>query len=226
MSIPEYDESADTFATEWTAALAHPRVRQLKRLSLPVWNATSTVVLAGTAELAGLESLDVSLVPDGGEWDNAAGERLLALALSPHLAGLTELTAWGGVRAEFAVVAPTWCRLRKLDLELTPVATAVLALEYCDDLTDLDDLRLSGLQFDADTIGILVRAPLLKRVRHLALQGWCEDRSLLKRLVGAVNADRIETFAFGPGQVYPPLGAWADGTAELRAAFGDRLRLL
>ena len=97
LHLSEYgDINNSHFADELANALAFPRIRQLKRLSTPVWNDREAEVVARAENLVGLEALEVHLhsMMQVAEMlqDNddiaGAGRRLAMMARSHHLAGL------------------------------------------------------------------------------------------------------------------------------------------
>jgi len=170
-----------------------------------------------------LESLRIDL-PWIDEDDDDFDQRrwLEELARSPHLAGLRRLKVTAKVPPDGMVPLiekPTWANLRHLDLDFLS-GSRCDALLRSDYLSELEELRLTGVRLATETVQALVSAPLLKRVRHLALRGGYEDGRVLVPLVDAVDPARIETFAIGI-QYFPERAANA-----LRAKFDDRVRFL
>ncbi len=139
-----------------------------------MWDDRSAELVAGAANLAGLEALHVSLLPEESDDRAGAGRRLAILARSPHLAGLTELTVRGGIGArgiEALVRNPTWTGLRKLDISTRGWSPDVFA--DADALPELVELRLSDFDYSAHELAALRRSPLLKQLRHFAVSsGW------------------------------------------------------
>jgi hypothetical protein len=218
------------FEGELARAAASPRLRQLKRLSIPLRSDHAAEVVANAANLAGLEALEVEMYPFlldadmllGAEDVDAAGRRIATLARSPHLAGLKELKVVGTLDSagmEAAIRSPTWTGLRKLDLDMDVRPGELDPLSGPDDLPELEELRLAGVSFSVAQVAAFVRSPLLKRLRHFAVRGG-PPRSVDIEIAGAVDPDRIETFAIG-GSETPPRVA-----AMLRDRFGDRFRVL
>jgi hypothetical protein len=222
----EYDPR---FTRDLTRTMQSPRLRQLKRLSIPLWSHRAAEVIASAANLEGLEALAVSLQPaavdDDMEFGNAdlavATERVAMLARSPHLAALRELKVIGGLDAagvETILRGSTWTGLRKLDLEAA-WPSDLLPLDGPDDLSQLEELRLSGLRYTVAQVAAFARSPLLKRLRHFALRGG-PNLSVDFDIAHAIDPDRIETFAIGEKELQT-------GVAEkLQAHFGDRFRIL
>lgn len=215
----------ENFATELELIFAVPRVQQLKELIVTIGNDRAAEVLAGAANLAGLESLWVGLSSAAGLEES--GRWLTFLARSPRLAGLKKLIVFSpaSLRGLAALVQnPTWTGLQKLDLYLQNDYERLDPLASADGLPQLDDVTIGGIRLDREDIAALVAAPMLKRVRHFSLQGSFPDRAALSQLTGAVDRDRIETFFLGLPPVDVP-GA-PDGTAALREHFGAKLRVI
>jgi hypothetical protein len=70
---------------------------------------------------------------------------------------------------------------------------------------------------------VLVKSPLLKRLRHFSLAGTPYYQPTLARLAEALDANRIESFLLRLPNI--DLGG-AAGTEPLRAKFGDKFRIL
>ena len=220
------DERTSLQAGELERVVSAPRARQLTRLTVPAVDEPAAEALAGAANLAGLEALEVQVLHDESEDRESAGRRLAALARSRHLAGLKALTLTGGSDAPglSAVLRnPTWTGLRKLDIELWYSYDSLDPLAEADGLPLLEDVALGGIRLTAAEADALVRSPLLKRLRHFSLRCGPEDRSVLARLAGAVDVARIETFALTLPPLFPP---GPDGTAALRKHFGGKLRVV
>ncbi len=182
-----------------------------------MWDDRSAELVAGAANLAGLEALHVSLLPEESDDRAGAGRRLAILARSPHLAGLTELTVRGGIGArgiEALVRNPTWTGLRKLDISTRGWSPDVFA--DADALPELVELRLSDFDYSAHELAALRRSPLLKQLRHFAVSSGWEAADF--EIADAVDPDQIETFAIGRS---PPRVVMM-----LRERFGDKLRHL
>ena len=181
--------------------------------------------LTNADNLAGLESLAVSVGDHDLEADRQdAGQRLAALAASPHLANLKELSVTGGIDANglAAVLRGRWTGLRTLELELQN-DDRLNPLAEPDGLRELEELRLLGVQLTGAVLSTFTRSPLLKRVKHFAVRGGPIDRTTLPKLVAAVDRDRIETFVL----ILPPHERLREYAAELlRQWFGDRARII
>ena len=210
-------ETQDYFADELAAAVVLPRMRQLKRLTIPVPSERVAQTLAGAPNLSELTALDVHLLT---EFEDDASSRWLAiLARSPYLAGLHELSVSGlsAVGLEAAIRNPTWKRLRKLELDVQ-FCDGLDQLADTDDLPELDELRLTGIRYSTRELAALARSPLLKRLRHFAARsfGFSADFDIAY----AVDSDRIETFAIWSSDAAPRV------VAMLKERFGNKFRLL
>ncbi len=228
--VPPQGDLALAFANEFARAVVSSRMRQLKRLSIPLWSDRAAEVVAGAVNLAGLEALEVELQPGavdddeyyGGEDLRAASQRIEMLARSPYLGGLRELTVTGGIdpsAIDAAIRNPTWTGLRKLDFKVWSWPDRRDLLEAADDLPELEELRLAGVSYRVGQVAAFVRSPLLKRLRHLAVRGG-PDRSVDVDNADAVDPDRIETFAIGEKELQTGVAA------KLQDHFGDRFRVL
>jgi len=213
---------------ELARALASPRIRQLKRLRVPVWSDRTAEIVAAAGNLAGLETLEVELEPadlDVLEVNaDVAGpsRRITTLAGSPHLAGLRELRVVGPLDAAGVAATlrdPTWTGLRKLDLQVALPWGHDDPLSGPDDLPELEELRLTGVSYSVGQMAAFARSPLLKRLRHFAVRGFPE-LAADEEIADAVDPDRIETFAIGDRETPRRVEAY------LRDRFGDRFRLL
>ncbi|MCI0699580.1 MAG: TIGR02996 domain-containing protein [Planctomycetia bacterium] len=227
LGMPGYLDNPDPltiFADELAALTTAPRTRQLTRLAITVWSDRAAEIVASAESLSGLESLEVSLMTDNSDEGESAGWRLAILSRSPHLAGLKELTVNGVLNAAgiaAAIQKPTWTGLRKLELDLQ-FSTRLDCLDHPDGLPMLEDFTLAGININAEEIAVFLRSPLLKRLTHFTLRGHPNNRTLLSRLIDAVDANRIETFSLAlPITPATPL----DGVAQLRRHFGDKLRV-
>jgi hypothetical protein len=218
------------FTHEFTRAVIAHRMRQIKRLSIPLGSHRAAELLAGAENLAALEALEVSLQPAavdddmeyGSEDLAVASERLAMLARSPYLAGLRELMVVGGLDAagvEAAIRNPTWTGLRKLDFRVWSWPDWGDLLEAPDDLPELEELRLSGVSYSVAQVAAFARSQLLKRLRHFAVRGG-PNRSVDFDIAHAVDPDRIETFAIGEKELQTGVAA------KLQNHFGDRFRIL
>jgi hypothetical protein len=201
-----------------------PRVRQLERLTLPIWTEQATVTVASAANLAGLDSLQLDLAP---EFDEAPAQgRLAALARSPHLVGLRELAVGPNIldpdSLRVLVRGAAWKGLRRLALPACYLRAEQWAGLFTDaTLPELEELHLPPILLNRYVIDGFVRSSLLKQLRHLSL--WVVNvRALsdayVRRLADIVDPERIETFALFPDHKTPAL-------EELRKRFGDRLRM-
>jgi hypothetical protein len=228
--MPVQGNLALTFGDELARAVTFPRMRQLKRLRVPLWSDQAAEAVAGAANLAGLEALTVELatqaIDDGVMFGTedlaAAGERLAMQARSPHQAGLRELTVVceldaAGIQAVFR--NPTWTGLRKLDFSLPSLPGHFDPSTGPDDLPELEELRLSGVSFSMAQMAAFARSPLLKRLRHFAVRGF-PTLAVDVEIAAAVDPNRIETFAIGMRETSPRVAGL------LRERFGDRVRLL
>jgi uncharacterized protein (TIGR02996 family) len=228
LRVPWYGNEFAMFADELARVVVSPRIRQLKRLDIPVWSDRAAEVVAAAANLAGLESLAVELEPPDPDilavdpYPAGSGRRLAILARSPHLAGLRELRAVGSIDSdgvETAVRNPIWSGLRKLDLDTRAWPADLEVLTGPVDLLELEDLRLSGISYSVAQVAALGRSPLLKRLRHFAVRGG-PPLSADEDIADAVDPDRIETFAIGASETPPRVAGL------LRKQFGDRFRIL
>jgi uncharacterized protein (TIGR02996 family) len=212
------------FADQVAEAVSAMPTKRLKRLYLQVWTDSVARAVAGAAHLAGLTALEVSILPGLHDDDRAgASRRLATLARSPHLAGLRELAVYGGADAVGigAVLRnPTWKHLRKLELDLRGWDGMPDLFAGADELPELEEVRFTGVRYDAWTLDALAHSPLLKRVRHFAVRGTYRGGPLPRSLARAVDPDRIETFAIDARDVP------ARVVEYLRAKFGDRFRPL
>jgi uncharacterized protein (TIGR02996 family) len=207
--------------TDVSGVLAAPCAPMLKHWTAPIRSAQSAESIASSKALSALESLEFSI---GYERQQ---EILAPLVRGPALARLKHLTVSGPASAGTTHVicrAPVWSGLRSLHFVLGWGATSIGALASADGVSDLPELsecRITGLQFTPQSVGELVHAPALKRLRHFALLGgvYNDGRALLP-LVDAADPARIETFAIGI-PYFPERAANA-----LRAKFGDRVRFL
>jgi uncharacterized protein (TIGR02996 family) len=214
--------SGFTVSGAWThevpSVLATPCASRLRHLSVPVRDVQNAAELGASKELQRLESLEVEFIYSSPE------TRLSALARGPSFAGLQRLAVQAGLSATgMSAICqhPTWTHLRALDLSFWGRESSIYALATDDVLPDLEECRLTGLNFTPNTVADLVRAPALKRVRHLALLGGTyRDGRVLLPLVDVADPARIETFAIGV-PYFPERAADA-----LRAKFGDRVRFL
>ncbi|MBP3957930.1 TIGR02996 domain-containing protein [Gemmata sp. G18] len=219
------DEVVYQFVDHTAMVMRYARLARLKRLALQVWTDQAARAVASCAHLAGLVELEVSLAKDLSSGVGAA-RRLLTLSRSPHLAGLRSLTITGPFEAngiESTIRYATWTGLRKLVLvalrseselnDLTPFSGP-------DNLPELEEFRLMGVHLTPDQINILVRSPLLKRVKHYAHRGtYTDDFGSIIRLSEVVDPIKIETFSIEGNDIdLPPHLA-----AILREKFGDRL---
>jgi uncharacterized protein (TIGR02996 family) len=227
LDTPSYHGVADpfaAFANNLATVVTAPRARQLKRLNVLLWTDRAAEVLASAANLAGLEALEVSMPDEYSEDPEATGRRLAILAGSPRLAGLKELSVHGDLDTNglaTAIQNPTWKDLRKLELDTVSFIERVDPLAGPDGLPMLDDLNL-GTRIDTQTVAVLVRSPLLKRLRHFRLRVYPLDPAALPALANVVDASRIETFAL----MLPANGLQVpDGIASLRRHFGNKLRV-
>ena len=220
------DQGPTASANDLTLVVNSPRARQLKRLAVSVWDDRAAELLASTASFAGLESLGVFLEREVGRDPVGASRRLATLARSPHLAGLKELDIQGSLDPDGIAAAgrqPTWTGLRKLSLGLSFGYNRLDPLAEPDGVPQLDDLRLNDVWINAAEVDVLVRSPLLKRLRHFALAGAANYRPVLALLTSALDITRIETFSLALPRVELP---GSDGTDALRQHFGDKLQLL
>jgi hypothetical protein len=212
------------FADQVAEAVTAMPTKRFKRLYLQVWTDNVARAVAAAAHLASLTTLQVSILPGLHNDDRAAAaRRLTTLARSPHLAGLRELSVFGRADAaglEAVLRNPIWKHLRKLELDLRGWYGQPDLFTDVDDLPELEEVRLTGFQYDTAILAALARSPLLKRVRHFAVQGVYRGGPLPHALTRVVDPDRIETFAFDVRD------APARVVKELRAQFGDRFRLL
>jgi len=193
----ETGTSDPILVTPHLALCGNPQTQRLKRLRIRLaWNEAAEEV-ANAAPLSGLMSLQVALVSLRDLDRVGAGHRLAILSRSPHLAGLKELSAYGGLSADGVAAAiqnPTWSGLRKLELGLQSFHDALVPFAGPSALDELNELRLLGVRLDHSTVAALARSALLKRVRHFALSGGPINRETLPPLIAAVDRERIETF--------------------------------
>lgn len=87
-------------------------------------------------------------------------------------------------------------------------------------LPNLEEVRLSGIQFEASQLGSLADAPLLKQLRHFAIDADYDGVFDASFLVDAIDPERIETLAIRVGRLPVPV------VKRLRSRLGDRLRSL
>jgi uncharacterized protein (TIGR02996 family) len=216
------------FTNEFARAVVSPRMSQLKRLSIPLWSDQAAEVVAGASNLAGLDALEVELQVSDPEFlsvdadPEGPGRRLAMLARSPYLSGLRELTLKGQLHTEGIVIAirnPTWTGLRKLELEGWLWPEHPDSLNECDDVPELEELRLTGISYTVAQVAAFARSPLLKRLRHFAVRGG-PSRSVDFDIADAVDPDRIETFAIGEMELQTGVDT------KLQSRFGDRFRVL
>jgi hypothetical protein len=232
LRVPCFDDEQVNarYAGEFELMLDHPRLNQLKRLSIPLWSDRAAEVVAGAERLAGLIALEVELQPaaidDDAYYGSAdlavASQRIAMLARSPYLARLRELTVVGGIDdscIDAAIRNPTWTGLRKLDFRVWFWPDRRSLLEAPDDLPELEELRLSGVSYSVAQVSAFARSPLLKRLRHFALRGG-PNLSVDFDIARAVDPARIETFAIGAPETSPRV------RAMLQDHFGDRFRIL
>ena len=228
LRVTPQGDLALAFANEFARAVVSPRMRQLKRLSIPLWSDRAAEVVATAENLAALKALEVELHPATVDYDvyhgsqelSAASQRIEMLARSPHLAGLRELTVIGGINdiaIDAAILNPTWTGLRKLDFRVWSWPERRDLLEAADDLPELEELRLSGVSYSVGQVAAFARSPLLKRLRHFAVRGG-PYRSVDVDIADAVDPDRIETFAIGEKELQTGVAA------QLEKRLGDRFR--
>ncbi len=223
---PARSDEGAPLTGEFEAVVASPAARRLKRLSIPVLGDEVADALAAAAALAGLEQLDVALPTGDERAAEVAAGLLRILARSPHLAGLRGLTVEGGLNTdgmEALVCGPAWTGLRKLglsacdfDLE-SPVNGGRAVFLAAATLNDLDELYLDGVLSHEPLIALAASA-LPRQLRHFRGKSRFGPEPFLD-LAGALDADRVETVAFG-GIDFPE-----SDLRFLRGRFGDRLRL-
>lgn len=221
-SLFAFDANGLVFTNLFRSITKSWQMPHIRVLSLPVWQDQSAEEIGNTAALAGLETLDVSLLPEESDDRTGASRRLAILARSPHLAGLTGLAVNGGLDANgltAALQSPTWAGLRKLELDLQYNHGRLDPLGEPAALTSLDDFRLSGVHLDDAATTALARSGLLKRVRHFAFAGRPIDGATLPKLAGALDPDRIETFTLA----LPPYDPFREYAVKLLWQwFGNR----
>ncbi|VTR91036.1 unnamed protein product [Gemmata massiliana] len=200
--------------SELRHVLAASFAPRLKHLVVPFWNDVGAAALGSPDVLPRLESLNVTL----------NGNSVTALARGTGLARLRHLAIHGwssSADLNAACREPVWAQLRSLHLGYGRWETSLHALAAADGLRELEECQLAGLTFTPEIVRDLVRAPLLKRVKHFALvDGVYHDGRALLPLVDIVDPARIETFAVRM-RYFPERAANA-----LRAKFGDRVRFL
>jgi uncharacterized protein (TIGR02996 family) len=215
-------------ANDLELLIGSPRARQLKRLAASVWDDRSAERLASAANLARLESLRVSLLPEGGRDPDAASRRrtaLVILARSPHLANLKELEILGALDPDglaTAVRQPTWTGLTTLAFDLSYGYNSLAPLAEPDGLPQLTDLTLRNIWLGEGEIDALVRSPLLKRLRHFTLVGAPRFSPSLARLAEALDVTRVETFFLSLRSEAPG----PDVPSSLSKHYGDKLHLV
>jgi len=220
LTIAEEDYSSNEFITpEIIRALSLPRVRNLKRLAIPLWSYSLAEAVGSAPTLAGLESLEIDCYTDSQHDGLQAGDWIAALARSPFLAGLQELTVRGFNASVIALRNGAWTGLKKLHLDAVFTDENLGALAGLEGFPALDELWISRMRLD-DTAGILLRSPLMKRIRHFSLAGRFQNAAHIATLADAVNLERIETFALNLPGIPPEI------VDLLRAKLGDRLRLM
>ncbi len=204
--------------TESRQVLAAPFAPRLKHLVTRFRNESNAVAFGSSDALPRLESLVAVL------HGSAEGTIAAALARGTGLARLRHLAIHGwSSSADLNAVCrePVWAQLRSLHLGYGRWETSLHALATADGLRELEECQLAGLTFTPEIVRDLVRAPLLKRVKHVALiDGAYHDGRALLPLVDIVDPARIETFAIRMRH-FPERAANA-----LRAKFGDRVRFL
>jgi uncharacterized protein (TIGR02996 family) len=215
---------------EITMIVASARPHQLRRVALAAVTDNAVETLANSRNLAGLESLDVQLssfhldmVIDESE---VVEQRIETLANSPNLAGLRELAIGGALTAAACrqlTCGARWHELQRLAIDdiLGSDPGDNFSTFSCERLPALQELRFRSLRLDSHMIDFLVRSPLLKQIRHLAIRAWGVSDvsdSDLRRMPQMFDLDRIETFAFQPDHQKP-------GLDELKRQLGDRLRM-
>lgn len=214
---------ADLLSDDVAALLASPLARRLKHLRLTVGTDRVVELLIGTESLARLESLRLPV-----HWPRQYPNPLPpvatfdALPRAPHFGALRKLVLTNADLNEAMAVlqSPAWSRLTHLELDFGRGQDQLRVFRERDELTNLEELRVSRTVLTAEAVRDLARSPLLKRLKHFSLGGIYNDGRALLPLVDAVDPKRIETFALAVPH-FPRRAADA-----LRAKFGDRVRFL
>lgn len=209
---------------EWLELLSLPLMGQLKRLHTVLAGRALGEVLARAAALVAVRELVFDVTGPG-------GEGLAALRGSPLAARVESLQLSGAVRDPDVRTLADWPHLRKLRLWLDgdernaqmhgPQLVTVRTLSQVP-FPSLEDLHLSFRFLTDGTIDDLVRLPVTKQLRHVALsvaQVNGASGAALRRLPEAFDAARIETIYVRTNLPRPEF-------AELERAFGDRVRLV
>jgi uncharacterized protein (TIGR02996 family) len=212
------------YEPEWLGFLARPVMSQLKRLHTGLACRALGEALARAGTLTAVRELSLSVEGPG-------GEGLAALRGSPLAARVECLKLSGPVRDPDVRTLADWPHLRALRLWLEgdernaqmhgPQLVTVRTLSQVP-LPSLEDLHLSFGFLTDGTIDELVRLPVTKQLRHVALSvAHVNDASgaALRRLPEAFDPARIETIFVRTNAPRPEL-------AELTRAFGDRVRLV
>ena len=201
--------------------------RNLKRISLQVWNDADATAVAEAPHFASLTALVVNILPDRPDDYEGTSRRIATLAQSPHLAGLQELTVYGQLNPEgcSALVHGSWRGLRKLTIDAEffgdDPADCLAVLFQSGAFPALEELRIDSIFLRREAIDLLIRSPLMKQLRHFACSAWGVDGvsdADLRRLPELFDLDRLETFRFNPDHDMP-------GLDELKRQLGDRLRM-
>lgn len=203
--------------------LSAPWCAQLRSLDLQLRSEEEGADLLSAPLLAQLRELRAELPWLDEEDDDFDQARWLTrLARSESVRALRRLKVEAKIGADAAVplvANAVWTDLRYLALDLLP-GSPWTDFFGAADLPVLEEMRLAGVRLTSETVRDLVAAPLLKRLKHVALFGGYENGRALIPLVDAVDPERIETFAIGVPH-FPERAAHA-----LRAKFGDRVRFL